>query len=62
MKDSDDIFSFFKTNNLVNIDAIDFEQNLKNRIGKIDHIAEGYTESELEEQVSWSLKFHWEYS
>jgi hypothetical protein len=41
MKDSHDIFSFFKTNNLVNVDAIDFEQNLKNKIGKIDHIAEG---------------------
>jgi hypothetical protein len=52
MKDSHDIFPFFKTNNLVNVDAIDFEQNLKNRIGKIDHIAEGYTESELEEQVN----------
>jgi hypothetical protein len=40
---------FSKQTIFVNVDAIDFEKDLNNRIGKIDHIAEGYTESGLEE-------------
>lgn len=59
MKDSREIFSFYKTKNLVNIDAVDFEKALMDRIGKIDHIIEGYTELELEQQRDLSIKFHW---
>jgi len=59
MKNSQEIFEHYTTDNLVSIDPIEFKNNLTNRVGQIDYCSEGYSEAELEQQRDLSIKFHW---
>jgi SAM-dependent methyltransferase len=54
------LFEKFKVKNLVStIDEAEFKLFLMDKIGKVDFIAEGYSEEELENQRDLSIKFHW---
>jgi SAM-dependent methyltransferase len=54
------LFEKFKVENLVtNVDDTEFKRFLMDKIDKVDFIAEGYSEEELENQRDLSIKFHW---